>query len=376
MWYNGGYEIAMHEKKEIPMKKTIRAAALALALLMLVLCAAACEPVEPADTTPSTEPRPEPTLATDKPTYTVGETITVTFTGAGEHGDVSLLPVDTAVTLENPVRADVTGDGTVTLRTSGCPAGEYEVLFCTDVAKDSAKLLRCKVTLVEPVLRKIACLGDSLTNLGEGEKTYVDFLGSETFPLIAQNVGLSGSALGIPAKDGANPALSQRYTKIAKDSDIILIFGGSNDYGHTDFPVTLGDPAAMDDTDRATFAGALRFLIKTLREEHPNALIVYVTPPRRNDAVWYKAIGLDREATGINEFGYTLKDYRDAGIAICDATNCPYIDLYTVPELNPLDETLLKANFRDGLHLSKTGFQFLANLLTTNLERIWNETKG
>ena len=363
------------------MKKTIRAAALALALLMFVLCAAACEPAEPADTTPSTstpvtEPQPEPTLATDKSTYTVGGTITVTFTGAGERGSVTLLPVDTTVTLENPAHADVTGDGTATLPTSGYAAGEYEVLFCTDTAKDSAKLLRCKVTLAAPVLRKIACLGDSLTNLGEGEKTYVDYLGSETFPLDAQNVGLSGSALGIPAGDGANPALSQRYTKIRKDSDIILIFGGSNDYGHTDFPVTLGDPAAMDDTDRATFSGALRFLIKTLREEHPDALIVYVTPPHRNDAVWYQKIGLDREATGINKFGYTLENYRDAGIAICQATNCPYIDLYTVPELNPLDEALLKAYYRDGLHLTRDGFQFLADLLTTKLELLWNETKG
>ncbi|MCQ2424285.1 MAG: SGNH/GDSL hydrolase family protein [Clostridia bacterium] len=362
------------------MQKKFRAAALALALLMLALSAVACQPAGPEvgteTTAPVTEPRPEPTLVTDKATYTVGETITVTFTGADEQGSITLMPVDATVTLEDPAHADAAGDGTATLPTSGYVPGEYEVLFCTDIAKDTAKLLRCKVTLVAPVLRKIACLGDSLTNLGEGEKTYVDYLGSETFPLDAQNVGLSGSALGIPAKDGANPALSQRYTKIRDDSDIILIFGGSNDYGHTDFPVTLGDPAAMDDTDRATFSGALRFLITTLREEHPDALIIYVTPPHRNDAVWYKTIGLDREATGINEFGFTLEDYRNAGIAICEAMNCPYIDLYTVPELNPLDEELLKAYYRDGLHLNKTGFEFLAGIITTNVERIWNDVKG
>ena len=222
---------------------------------------------------------------------------------------------------------------------------------------------------------KIACLGDSITNLGEGITTYASLLGSETFPLDAQNVGLSGSALGVPSKPGANQALSERYVQIGKDADIILIFGGSNDYGHTDFPVPLGDPAGAD-TDRATFSGALRYLIKTLREDYPNALLIYATPMIRNDAVWYKSISLDREVTEKNVFGCSLCDYREAGIAVCKAMNCPYLDTYAVPELNPLAEENRLARFRDGVHLNDAGAAFLASWFTSNIERIWNEAKG
>ena len=222
---------------------------------------------------------------------------------------------------------------------------------------------------------KIACLGDSITNLGEGINTYVNFLGSEAFPLVGQNVGLSGSALGVPGKPGANPALSERYVQIEGDADIILVFGGSNDYGPTDFPVPLGDPAGGD-TDRSTFSGALRYLIKTLREDYPNALLIYATPMIRNDAVWYKSISLDREVTERNAFGCSLNDYREAGIAVCKAQNCPYLDTYTVPELNPLDEANRVARFRDGVHLNDAGAAFLASWFTSNIERIWNEAKG
>lgn len=225
--------------------------------------------------------------------------------------------------------------------------------------------------ITEPL--KISCLGDSLTNLDNHSKTYVSFLGSEEFPLVAQNVGLSGSAVGVVT--GGNPAFAKRYTEINSDAEIILIFGGSNDFGHTMNPVTLGDPEGTD-TDKKSFCGALRFLFETLREEHPEALIVYATPMKRNDPVFYKSVGIDpAKFTGVNKYGYTLEQYRDAGVLICEKYGIPCIDTYNHPVLNPLVEEALNSYFRDGLHTNDTGASILGAYFTEEIYKIWQKSQ-
>lgn len=223
-------------------------------------------------------------------------------------------------------------------------------------------------TKEEKMTMKIACLGDSITNLG-GPKTYVDFLGDENLTFVTQNVGLSGSALAIPKNPGANPALSERYVQIDDDVDVILVFGGSNDFGHTDFPVTLGE-VDSDSTDRKDFCGALRYLITTLRAEHPDALVVYATPMKRNDARWYASIGHKGEVSETNRFGYTLEDYRNAGVAICEKLDCPVIDMYNHPVLNPHIPESDEAYYRDGLHLNDAGAELLASHFTAALKAL------
>ncbi len=224
-------------------------------------------------------------------------------------------------------------------------------------------------TKEEITTMKIACLGDSITNLGVGIKTYVDFLGDDSLKLITQNVGLSGSAIAIPEGEGANPALSERYVMIDADVDIILIFGGSNDYGHSQFPAPLGDVDSSS-TDRGDFCGALRYLITTLRSEHPNALVVYATPMRRNDERWFASIGHNEKATGVNRYGYTLEDYRNAGVAICEKLDCPVIDLYNHPDLNPQIPDNDMKYYRDGLHLNDDGAALLASHFTKELKTL------
>ncbi|MBQ3791974.1 MAG: SGNH/GDSL hydrolase family protein, partial [Clostridia bacterium] len=261
------------------------------------------------------------------------------LSGAGRVPDATLGTTEPATTAPGET-TDTTEPETTPLDTTEPETTEPETTEPEEKTPLSAKI--------------VACLGDSITNLGRGIKTYVNYLGSETLPLTAQNVGLSGSALGVP-KNGGNPALCQRYNQIRKDADIILLFGGSNDYGHSEYPVELGE-VSSEDEDKKTFCGALRFLIRVLREEWPDALIVYVTPLVRNDRVWYPTIGKDPdEATGVNRFGYTLKDYRDAGIEICEKAGVPVIDAFSHPVLNPYDEESLKTYFRDGLHLNEKG---------------------
>ena len=56
------------------------------------------------------------------------------------------------------------------------------------------------------------------------------------------------------------------------EADIIVVFGGTNDYGHGDAP--FGE---IGDKERTTFCGAVDYLINRIRELYPSALLVMVT---------------------------------------------------------------------------------------------------
>ena len=61
-----------------------------------------------------------------------------------------------------------------------------------------------------------------------------------------------------------------------KTADAIIVFGGTNDYGHGDAP--LGTP---QDRTPKTFYGALHTLILYLLNAYPTAQIVILTPLHR-----------------------------------------------------------------------------------------------
>ena len=95
--------------------------------------------------------------------------------------------------------------------------------------------------------KKINFLGDSITQ-GVGtsapEHIYHAVLAKE-YGATARNYGISGTRF---ARQSANSAVSSfdqnfcdRVEKMDADADIIVVFGGTNDFGHGDAP--LGTPA-------------------------------------------------------------------------------------------------------------------------------------
>ena len=116
---------------------------------------------------------------------------------------------------------------------------------------------------------KINFLGDSITE-GHGvscrENIYLNLLASK-YQLIARNYGISGSRIANQLNPGnPNDRMEQCFVKriadLDPDADAIIVFGGTNDFGHGDAP--LGAP-----TDRTfnTFYGACHRLCIDLLEK-------------------------------------------------------------------------------------------------------------
>lgn len=197
--------------------------------------------------------------------------------------------------------------------------------------------------------KTISCLGDSITQgVGNEDISWADYL-TEHMSVNVQKYGVAGSTVSIA--QGKTDSFVERVDQIT-DSDIILVFGGINDFNH-------GHPLGEENsTDPSTFFGALNSIICTLQNRFPEAEIVFITPMK---ASGFKGYPNWKEH---NDAGYPLKAYRDAIITVAEHHSVFVIDLYAESGLTPDIPQIKKRMLPDGLHPSKSGYQKIARKIS------------
>ena len=214
--------------------------------------------------------------------------------------------------------------------------------------------------------KRIAFLGDSITE-GSGVMDKSNRYDNRLLKMcgLAEvfNYGIGGTRLAHQSKVSACPRVdlcfAGRAYNIDKRADVIVVFGGTNDYGHGDAP--FGTYA--DDTP-ASFCGAVRFLMKLLRTEYPTATVVFLAPARRflDEGVSYQRAG-DLEAK-------PLIEYVDAIKAIAKDFDIPVLDLYRELGIDPNSQEVRKKYAPDGLHLNDVAHGILAEMVKELLASI------
>lgn len=200
--------------------------------------------------------------------------------------------------------------------------------------------------------KKVAFLGDSITE-GSGaskvENRYTDVFGRISGAKV-YNYGISGTRIApqhAKSDDRFDLDFILRADEIEKDADIIVVFGGTNDFGHGDAP--FGE---LSDTTDETFCGSLRVLYEKLINRCPAAQIVVLTPLHR----------LSENVT-VNERGIPckpLKAYVDAIRTIAEYYSLPVLDLWSVSGFQPHVDVIREKYMPDGLHPSDLGHAILA----------------
>lgn len=203
--------------------------------------------------------------------------------------------------------------------------------------------------------KNYCALGDSIT---EGENSlngYKPMIGQRYSDLAqlefgfktATNLGKGGSRITRHTQ-GGNPkyGMVDRISDIPADTDLLCIFGGTNDFGGD---VEIG---SVDDEDYTHFKFALDQIIKTCKTYYPTLKIYCITPPHRNDI---------HPENVKNGAGYVLKDYIDAIIEICELNSIPVLDLYRTLGLTPFNQKIKETLMPDGLHPIPQGMAILAD---------------
>ena len=201
----------------------------------------------------------------------------------------------------------------------------------------------------------INVLGDSITQ-GHGtsgpEHFYVNVLGDLVGAAEVRNFGIGGTRLARQyGADNYPWPFTERYKDMPDDADLVLVFGGTNDYGHGDAPF-----GGFADRTNDTFVGACHFLFSELIKKYPFARIVILTPCQR-------ACGLIPSPVT----GKPLIDYLDAMREVAAHYSLPVLDLYREGCFCPDIEKHREMFMPDGLHPNDAGAYRLAERIAAFL---------
>ena len=126
-------------------------------------------------------------------------------------------------------------------------------------------------------------LGDSITE-GCGtsgpDKAFAHLLEEACQLSASRNYGIGGTRIARQQTPSADPKIDRdfclRASEMDENADVVVVFGGTNDFGHGDAPF-----GPLHDRTPDTFCGACHVLFQTLLRRYPVAKIVVVTPLHR-----------------------------------------------------------------------------------------------
>lgn len=214
--------------------------------------------------------------------------------------------------------------------------------------------------------KKVVFIGDSITD-GHGtsapEYIYWNQFAAATGARVYPN-GIGGSRIAPQRFPGTERPWEERYFASRLDeleaaADIVVIFGGTNDFGTGD--AALGRPS---DRTEDTFYGACHCLVEKLYEKYPQALVVIMTPLHRlsEDEEDYNELGVRRVGP--------LSVYVEALRQVARHYGLPVVDLFAHCPIQPKIEAQRLRYMPDGLHPNDAGAGLIARQLQRVLEAL------
>ncbi len=208
-------------------------------------------------------------------------------------------------------------------------------------------------------------LGDSITE-GAGsschEKRFTNLIATNT-GAICNNYGIGGTRIAeqlTPSKELIwDKTFGSRVAEMEKDADYVIVFGGTNDFGHGDAPL-----GTMYDRTTKTFYGALHLLYISLIEKYPTAKIGVITPLHRCNEDNMRGDGDKLQDVA------TLKTYVEIIREVAEYYSLPVLDLFKGSGLQPKIPVIQEMYMPDGLHPNDNGYEILADKITKFIETL------
>jgi hypothetical protein len=216
---------------------------------------------------------------------------------------------------------------------------------------------------------RILFLGDSITEgccVEDYYNRYDNILKRKYNLKEVYNYGIGGTRLAHQSVPSENPrydlCFCGRAHTMNDDSDIIVVYGGVNDYIHGDAPI-----GKMGDKIPSTFHGGVYFLMKYLKNTYKDKTVVFMTPAHCNydhtDAIKSeRAIKLP-DALPLVEYVKIIEE-------TAKAFDIPVLNLFERLPIDPNIPEHKEKYTTDGLHFNNEGQIILANTLIEFLKAL------
>lgn len=209
-------------------------------------------------------------------------------------------------------------------------------------------------------------LGDSITQ-GVGascvEKRYVDVLAREFGLKKANNYGISGSRIARQRVITDNPAdrdFCMRLTEMDESADGVVVFGGTNDFGHGQAPLGV-----FSDRTPETFYGGCHYLMNELLTRYAGKPVAVITPLHRLREDNPRGADTRKEHSVA-----PLRVYREILMEVAQYYALPVLDLYAQSGIQPENAACCARLLPDGLHPSDEGHALLARKIGLFLQTL------
>ncbi len=215
---------------------------------------------------------------------------------------------------------------------------------------------------------KVNFLGDSITEgycASDLENTSYWALLRNRDGVEARCYGVAGTRLAarvqtVPAAAAFDHPFSERALDMNHDADVVIVFGGTNDYGHGDAPI--GSP---EDRSMNTFYGAVNHLCTILKKEFPDSRILFMTPLHRE---------FEEGINGCNEFGEPLhaplSTYVDIIKSTAERFGFQVLDMYRECKIDPKVPQQKALYTADGLHPNDAGHEIIYEMVRDCLKQM------
>lgn len=212
---------------------------------------------------------------------------------------------------------------------------------------------------------KMAVLGDSITEgvgVSDVNHMYYNRMKKECGLSALYVDGISGTRIARQHEPTYDPRADldfiSRVDNIDEDCDIVVIFGGTNDFGHGDAPLGTSKDHTPD-----TFWGACSVLCEKLMNRFPMAQIVFMGPLHRLNE---DNLCGDRKPEPVG----TLYEYADILQKVTKRYSIPYLDMLQVGGMTPKVDANREMYMPDGLHPNDAGHALIAARLKGFLQTL------
>ncbi len=214
-------------------------------------------------------------------------------------------------------------------------------------------------------------LGDSITE-GVGVSDiancrYDNVLKRKLGLKAVNNYGISGTRIAYQTSPSGNASVDLyfcgRAYRMDKNADVVVVYGGTNDYLHGDAPI-----GAEGDKTPATFYGAVYFLMNYLKQNYAGKTIVFMTPAH--------CCGNDGPDAYISnnpikrEDAMPMRGYVDIIERMGAKMGIPVLNLYDKLGIDPNKPEDKKKYTADGLHFNNAGHAVIAARLSEFLQTL------
>lgn len=208
-------------------------------------------------------------------------------------------------------------------------------------------------------------LGDSITE-GYGttgpDKVFHQLIAKKYNMKIARNYGIGGTRFARqrkPTQPIWDKDFSGRFIEMDDDAQLVVLFGGTNDFGHGDAPI-----GAPSDREPNTFYGACHYIMSGLINKYPDARIVVMTPLHRCNEDNPRGDGAKTENLAV------LAVYVKIIKEVAEYYSLPIIDLWACSGIQPKLDIIKKKYCPDGLHPNDEGHVKMADYIGQCLEKL------